>query len=355
VSIVHRYLFRTIVLHTLLVMAVLLALGMFIEIAGQLDDVGTGHYGVLQMMLYVVLRLPGRAFTTLPMAALLGSLLGLGSLAARSELIALQSAGLSTVRLAASVLMTGVVLSIAGGAVGEYVAPPLHSYAAQYRGLQKFGQSGLASGRAVWIRDRNTILNITPLSRDVRFGGVYLFEMGAHGRLLGVAHADSAAVDDSGQWILNNYSETVFGEAGVTARRVRRFSQPTSLSPDLLGMTVVQPAHLGGAALNRYIRYLHSNGLDAHRFEAAFWGRLAAAAAIMPMCILALSLVLGNLRSSGAGTRMVAGIIIGLVYFLFSRSLVNGGAVYGLDTVLAAWLPTSLLTLATLLVLMRVR
>ncbi len=353
--IVRRYLFRTIVLHTALVLAVLLSLGIFIEVAGQLDDVGTGDYGIAQMMLYILLKLPGLAFTMFPMAVLLGSLLGLGSLATHSELIALRSAGVSTLRLAGAVLMTGLVLAVVGGVLGEYVSPPLDNYARQYRALAKHGQSGLASSRAAWIRDKNVILNVNPLNDDFQFGGVYLFKMGEQGKLLGIGHADSASVDENDRWVLNNYSETLFSDTEVTTRQVRQSSQETSLSPDLLGMTVVRPSSLDGISLYRYIRYLNSNGLDAHRFEVAFWGRIASAVAIIPMCVLALPFAFGSLRSSGTGARMMVGVIIGLGYFLFSRSLADGGELYDLDAALVAWMPTILLTLAASLALIRVR
>jgi lipopolysaccharide export LptBFGC system permease protein LptF len=50
---------------------------------------------------------------------------------------------------------------------------------------------------------------------------------------------------------------------------------------------------------------------------------------------------------------MVVGIGIGLTWFLLSRTLVDGGAVWGLNAVLVAWLPTMLLAAATLWMLRR--
>ncbi len=353
--IVRRYLFRTIIVHTALVLSVLLSLGIFIEVAGQLDDVGTGDYGIMQMLVYILLKLPGLAFTMLPMTVLLGSLLGLGSLATHSELIALRSAGVSTMKLAGSVLSTGIVLAIIGGVLGEYVSPPLESYARQYRTLAKHGQSGLASSRTAWIRDQNVILNVNPLNEDFQFGGVYVFKMGEGSELLGIGHADSASVDSEDRWVLNNYSETLFSENGASTRQVRQSSQETNLNPDLLGMTVVRPKNLDGVSLYRYIQYLRSNGLDTHRFEVAFWGRIASAVAIAPMCVLALPFVFGNLRSSGSGARMIVGVIIGLGYFLLSRSLADGGEVYNLNAMLVAWMPTIILTMVASLALMKTR
>jgi lipopolysaccharide export system permease protein len=65
--------------------------------------------------------------------------------------------------------------------------------------------------------------------------------------------------------------------------------------------------------------------------------------------------VLGSLRSAGAGTRMMLGLLIGIGFFLLQRLIESGSVVFNLDPVLLAWLPTALLALVTGMLLMRVR
>ena len=77
--------------------------------------------------------------------------------------------------------------------------------------------------------------------------------------------------------------------------------------------------------------------------------------AVPLMCVLAVPFVLGSLRGTGTGARMVVGIGIGLAWFLLSRTLADGGAVWELNPVLIAWLPTLLLAVATLWMLRRTR
>lgn len=89
-KVVRRYLFRSIIGTILLVLSVLLGLAAFIEFVTQLDDIGTGSYGTMQALIYTLLKLPNLAYQMLPMAVLLGSLLGLGGLANHGELIVLR-------------------------------------------------------------------------------------------------------------------------------------------------------------------------------------------------------------------------------------------------------------------------
>jgi lipopolysaccharide export system permease protein len=342
-SIIRWYLARSMIGTTAVVLAVLLALGGFIEFVGQLDDVGVGEYGILGGLAYALMKLPEMAFTMLPMAALLGGLLGFGSLASGSEMIALRAAGVSPVRLARSVLATGFILALFTVALGLYLAPPLERYSRQYRTFAMHGPSGLASAESAWVRDGNVIMNLSRLGDPSRFGGVYLFRLASGDRLDSIARADSAEIGDGGEWTLNNFGESRFGDDGVTVRSERRFAEVTGLSPELLALSVVRPEALNGVALWRYIGYLKDNALDSRRYEVELWRRIASAAAVAPMCVLALSFAFGQLRRAGTGARMLIGIVIGLAYFLLSRSLADGGEVFDLDPLLVGWLPTLLL------------
>jgi len=353
--VIRRYMFRAILGSTGLVLAVLLGLAVFIEFVTQLDDLGTGDYGIVQAIAYSFLKLPNLAHQMLPMAVLLGSLLGLGGLANHGELVIIRAAGVSMYRLAGAVTMTGVILALVTLVIGEYIGPPLDNYARQFRAEAKHAGQPVTTGKSAWIRDGNTYLNVSRLTDDFRLGGIFLYKISPDGQLEGIGRADSAGVDAANQWVLSNYEESSFTGNGVKTMKARRSTQANNLSPDLVSLTVVRPDGLSGAELWRYVQYLKRNELDAGTYELAFWSRIAAAVAVAPMCVLALPFVFTRMRSSGAGARMVIGLAVGLAYFLVSRGLSDGGQVYDLEPVVMAWLPTGALILATLIALMRTR
>ena len=82
-----RYLYRTVLVYTLLAMAVLLALGALVLFISQQGEIGIGSYTAGDAFLFTLLNLPQQAFELLPIGAMLGALMGLGNLAAGSELI----------------------------------------------------------------------------------------------------------------------------------------------------------------------------------------------------------------------------------------------------------------------------
>ena len=134
-GILGRYVVRTVLGYTALVMIVLLALGALFMFIGQQDDIGVGKYTATQALWFVALNLPSYLFQLPPVAALIGSLLGLGNLARGSELIVMRSSGVTTLRLCVWLGTAGLILASLMFVVGEYVAPPLGSYARQLKSL----------------------------------------------------------------------------------------------------------------------------------------------------------------------------------------------------------------------------
>ena len=353
--ILHGYLLRTILGTTGLVLAVLLSLGAFITFVGQLNDIGIGNYGMLDGVGWALLKMPTLTGQMLPIATLLGALLGLGTLASRSELIVFRAAGVSPRDLAWSVLITGVILALVAAALSLYLAPPLERFARQQRELAKFGQAGISAGESAWIRDRTTILNVVPPSTEHPGGSVYVFRLGSDGMLAAIGRADTVRAEADKRWFLGNYAESRFTPSAVETSVTSQSLGLVGVNPELLGLTVVHDETMGGPALWRYVQYLKHSGLNAHSYEVAFWSRLASAVAVPLMCVLAIPFVLGPLRSSGTGARMLVGLFIGLAWFLVSRTLADGGEVWNINAIAVAWVPTVLLAGATLTVLSRTR
>jgi len=354
--IINFYIFKAIIGSTLLVLGVLLSLGAFIEFISQLDDIGTGAYGFFEALSYTALKLPRFAGGVLPVSVLLGGLLGMGALATHSELIVLRASGVSLARIGEAAFYTGVVLAVIGALLSEFVSPPLDRYARQMKALAKNSEVGIAGGGSAWLRDGNLFFNINRAEDGIGFGGVYVYRINVDGDgLVAIGRSRSADVDVFNNWSFEDYGETNFSPEGITVFDRPNAVEPGKLNPDVLDLTEVRTSSLGAAELWRYIQYLKNNGLDAEEYEIAFWGRIAAIAGIAIMCVLAVPFVMGSLRTSGAGARMLVGVAIGLIYFLMNNTLKDSAEVFNLSPVLMGWAPTILLAVVAGTLISRTR
>jgi lipopolysaccharide export system permease protein len=355
VSVLDRYIVRAILGTVLLVMTVLLLLGALFVFIDQQKDIGVGHYTALGALWYSLLNLPQLAYELLPITALIGSLLGLGTLARGSELTVMRATGMSVARLASIALFAGLVLVLFEVLLGEFIAPRLEATARAQKAFSKLNNVSFGGGGGAWVRDGDLLLNVAGQSSERQFGSMQIFELSPQHRLLAIGHAAHAAAGARGKWLLSDYRESRFEGDDVSARAPGQRLLASNVSAGFLGLAVEDPKQLTGRALWRLIRYFRTNSLDDREYVFAFWSRIARTVGVMFAVLLAIPFVLGSMRSAGAGTRMMLGLLIGIGLFLLQRLIESGTVVFNLNPVLLAWLPTALLTLVTLMLLMRVR
>lgn len=353
-AILSQYMMRTIIASTLLVLIVLLALAGLFEFIGELDDT-RADYQTPQVILFSALRLPNLAFEMMPIAALIGSLLGLGALAGNSEIIVMRSAGLSVNRLGGMVALSGLVMLIATGLIGEFIGPPLDLYAREMRLEARSEKDDARLGNATWVKDGPVYLHLERINSEFEFGSIYLFRFDDGNELASIAKAENSGIDDNDNWVLENLRETKFRNDGVQVVESQRAVESFEVNAELLGSSLAKPLSLSARGLLVYIDYLKRNNLDADQYESEFWYRVSRTSAVLIMPILALSFVFGSLRSGGAGGRLMIGLVVGLAYYLASETLANSGQVFNLNPVLVNWLPTLALCLVTAVAMSRIR
>jgi lipopolysaccharide export system permease protein len=354
-TILDRYLARVVLLHTLMVMAVLLALMTLVTFIGQQDDIGQGSYDVAGAFLVTLLQLPQQTYELLPIGALIGAIIGLGGLARDSELTVVRAAGVSVARIAVSAAFAGVVVAGLLWVIGEYFAAPADQYARQYKIFSRYAQLEFTGSRSAWVRQGPYFINVRRQAAENLYGGVYVYELDPERRLVMVGRAETAAQDSSGRWVLSNYAETRLAEDRVQARVVPRLVTRQEFNADFLGMAVTQPGSMPIADLHAYKEHLKANNLDASAFEIAFWSRISRLVAAVAVCVFAVPFAFGPLRSAGAGARTVLGIMAGVLFVLLTQTLENSGQVYGLNPLLVAWGPTALLTVVAAVAIARTR
>ncbi len=354
-NILDRYIVRSILGFVFLVMGVVLLLGALFVFIDQQDDIGMGHYTALEALWFTLLNLPQQAFELLPITVLIGSLLGLGSLARGSELTVIRSTGVSILRLAGAALIAGLILMGIEVLLGEYLAPPLQVAAREHKAFAKYTNISFGSGSGAWVRDGNLIINVARQSGQRQFGSMQIFELSPDHRLVALGHAVNATAAADKKWLLGDYTESRFSDDSVQAMAPGKRVLQSNVTVGFLGLAAQDPNTLTNRALWQLIQYSRANSLDTSRYVFAFWSRIARTVAIVFAVLLAIPFVLGSLRSSGAGTRTLMGLLLGICFFLAQRLIESGTIVFDLNPLVLAWIPTALLGCVTLALLARAR
>ncbi|MDA3921413.1 MAG: LPS export ABC transporter permease LptG [Salinisphaera sp.] len=351
--IIDRYISRSILAATGVVALVVGALVTLMLFIGELDHMGEGSYGLAKVMLYVALMLPARMYLVLPVVALLGSLLALGALATGSELVVIRSAGVSMRRLAVSVGLAGAVLAAITVLNGEILVPKGVGHADSLREQARNGEVRQTVNDGLWLRQSGYVLRIASTLPGGRIDGLLAYRFDSQGRLRESLKAPSARLIGH-ELVINHPQITYLATDHSRVATPKQLSLDVQIDPQVLALAVVQPDELSSRGLWRYITYLDHNDIDAADYKLALWRNIVTPFTVWVLVIFALPFAFGSLRSAGAGQRLLAGGLSGLLFFLFNEIVASTGPVYGVPPWLAASLPTILLGVGTVYWMRRV-
>ena len=337
--ILDRYLGRIILKYTLLSMITLLGLFTFATFIDQLGDLGKGEYDLYAAIRYVLLVIPRTIYELFPMAALLGTIIGLSMLANDSELIVMRASGISILQITSAALKIGGLFIIASILIGELVSPYTETRAQREKAeaLQKTPQQQIPFG--FWMRDRQAYVNIGEIFPDLTLSKLKRFEFDDSNKLRSLVSANRANFEED-HWATHRVQQTTIEPSGETSA----LSSPTvkwqtPITPQILSVFLIQPDQLSFLQLSRYINHLSHNKQKTAPYELAFWNKIMLPLSTAVMVILAIPFAFANIRSGTLGQSLFFGIMLGIGFYVANKSIGYLVLAYELSPMLGATLP----------------
>lgn len=302
-------------------------------------DTGKGSYGVRQAIGYSLLMAPGSLYILMPIIALLGTLLGIGAMARNSELTAMRASGVSLARIGGATLLAGVLLGSFGFVLGDWLGPAGEHAANDLRN-NALGDDG--GERSLWLRDADNILRIQKLVAEDHARDVTVYRTGPDGRLTQASSVRDARYVD-GHWLLSGVERTEFGADSTRVVRIDEEEISSAITPNVLRLFILETDNLSVRGLSKLVAYLDDNHLDATKYRIWLWRKLVEPVTIMMMMLFAVPFAIGTMRDAGAGQRLLAGVLVGIVFYVLNKVSVSIGDLYQWPAPLAAGLPTAIL------------
>lgn len=341
-GVLDRYIGKTIFNTIMATLFMLVSLSGIIKFVDQLRKTGQGEYTALGAGLYTVLSVPKDIEIFFPMAALLGALLGLGTLAQRSELVVMQASGFTRMQIAASVMKTAIPLVLLTMAIGEFVAPQGEQMARNYRAQQLMGGSLLSTQNGLWAKDGDNFIFIEQIKDNSELSGISIYSFNKERRLETVRYAASAKYNvDKKRWDLAEVDQSNLTDPKqVTGSQTLSGEWKTTLTPDKLGVVALDPDALSISGLYNYVKYLKQSGQVSSRYQLNMWSKIFQPLSVAVMMLMALSFIFGPLRSVSMGMRVVTGISFGFIFYVLDQIFGPLSLVYNIPPIMGALLPS---------------
>lgn len=338
-KILDRYVGTSIFAASMLVMLVFLGMYVLFGVVGEMERL-ENNYQVPQALTYIALTIPQIAYILIPFAAMVGCLIGLGSLATNSELVVMRAAGVSINRIIFSAFQPVIILLVISLILGEWVAPYTDQLAKSGKAIAQ-GNADITKGDdglGYWHKEGNEVIHFRIIEPDGNLYGItrYVFDEGQE--LQSTQFVEKASLVD-GKWRLYNVGVTEF----LGKRTVKHFHDELDwdiqLDQTLLATIVLKPDQLSISGLYNFIDYLDNEGLSSSKYKIAFWKKVTQPVSTLILVFVGISFIFGPLRTVPVGTRVFSGIVMGFSFKLVQDLLGPSSLVFGFPPVMSVVIP----------------
>lgn len=324
--IVAKHVTQTTALAMLGATAVLAGLQVLFTYLGELGSLKDG-YGAWDALKYVLWGAPNYLYEILPISALIGAVLGLGTLASNSELIVMRSVGVSLWRIVGWVIRSALLLVILSFALSEWVIPYTNEQAKSVKSASKAAQLGEVRG--YWTREGQRFIYIDYANSQGQLKNVQMLDFDQNYRLRGTLQADQGQFVKDGSWTLDNTEQFDILQNG-NATLVKQQQQPLALAlqPKYVHMVTIDPEDLSPSQLVSFMSYMHEYSQVPKTYQLAFWQKLGSPFALIALVVIACSFIFGPLRQQSMGFRLVIALFAGLGFFYLQDFLGYASLIY---------------------------
>ncbi len=282
---------------------------------------------------FQLFKAPTAVFHVTPICVLMSALLVIVSMSRYSEIVVIQSSGISLLRIAAPLLVAGAAISFISFLNSDYLVYIAESEAKRvyYDEIKEQPRKSLFSTDRFWYKgDDGSIWNIGHIdikNEKLRDLSIFYFDKD-RARITKRVSADSGALVN-GKWVLTNYVERVFDENGnFEESRLKTRSFPEDIIPsEDLQKVKLHPEEMNLVQMRGYIKNLRAKGYDATRYTVDMYAKVGFPLISFVMPLIAIPM---GLRSSRAGGAMigvgVAIVIASLFWFMQSMGVALGHA-----------------------------
>ena len=351
-----RYITKTLLTYTLVVLLVWLGIYSFFNLLTELNSVGIEGYSIIDAFKYIALQIPEVTYKQASPVILLGCVLGMGHLATTEQLLIFRVAGSSILTITWLAVKNALVFIIIIIAIGEIIAPFLSNYAEEQRS-NALGQNKISNNQeGFWIRDGDNFINARNNIDGKMFSGITVIEVNSLNKIERVIRSNSATFDGKSLDMIDGEIISInekndFEDISLKERNL--YKKFVSFDQDLIDSLEKEPENLTTWTIINQIQYLSDNNLRSGVFEVELYKRLFKPLTLLAMILLAMLFIFGSTRDATLGRKIFFGVALGLSFEMLSR--IGGAIALSLDfsPFLSFVLPASIIMIVSMFLLAR--
>jgi lipopolysaccharide export system permease protein len=351
-----RYIAKTLLSYTLVVLIVWLIIYSFFNFLIEINVVGQESYTILSAIKYIILKMPEVTYTQASPLILLGCILGMGHLATTNQLLIFRISGASILKITGITLKNALIFVIVIIAIGEAIAPMSSNFAELGRS-NALGNSAVSiSQKGFWIRDGENFINVKNNIDGKLFNEITVIEVNSSNKIERVIKSKNAvfngnSLDMSRTEIFSISDEGFFDN--ISLKESNSYNKKVSFDQDLIDSLERKPKDLTTWTIIKQIQFLSDNKLMSGVFEVELYKRLIKPVTLVAMILLAMLFIFGSTRDVTLGRKIFFGVALGLSFEMLSRITSAMSLSFDFNPLMSAILPSTLVMVIAIILLIQ--
>ena len=351
-----RYITKTLLTYTMIVLVVWISIYSFFNFLAELNSVGESEYTILSAFTYIILKLPEVAYRQASPIILLGCILGMGHLATTGQLLIFRVSGDSILKITLMIIKNSLIFVFFFITIGEFLAPTLSNFAESTRSNDLGGSNQSINQEGFWIRDGDNFINVKKNIDGTLFSGITVIEVNSSNKIERVIKSENAlfdgnSLDMSGSEIYSIDGSSFFD--GISLKERNSYNKTVSFDQGLIESLEKEPKDLSTWTLIKQIRFLSDNKLRSGIFEVELYKRLIQPVTLIAMILISMLFIFGSSRDVTLGRKIFFGIALGLSFEMLARVASALALSFDFSPLLSSILPSIVVLLVAIILLLQ--
>ncbi|RKZ34459.1 hypothetical protein DRQ33_02080, partial [bacterium] len=307
-----------------------------VDLVENIDNYIDKNAHPIDVVKYYLFFLPYIIALVTPIGTLLATAFLGGYMVKRRELVALRSAGISTLRSTFSLLIWGLVITVAIFIMGEFVLPTTNSLRESIKD-EKIYKTSSHSGRLLkdlfYITEDGAIFYFRIFDIKSKLGrDVIILKKGKDGDIS--ERIDAKRMKWNGtRWVLTDVIERKFTADGEKTWQIAQMEMDISESPEDFARKMPKPDEMGFIELSKFIDKIERSGIEPIREKTDLWMKFSYPLVNLIVIMLGVPIAFRQRKGSyiyGFGQSF-------FIAFLYLAAL-RAGQAFGYNGTLPPWL-----------------
>ena len=315
------------------------------------NNFGESGVPTATMISFFILQIPEITSLMVPVGVLMSTVITLGLMGKRNEIVAVKSSGVSMLRFTMPLLLIGLALTVMVALLNETVVPKTKAKTNYIWNVLVENQPGqLLHKEKFWFKGQNSIYRVGFYDQESQSLSDVVYYRFDRDFNLSLRVDARRARFLAGRWVFFSglYQERI----GAGAYTAMPFEERVVDLPERPGdfSRLSKPSEeMSFGELVRYVQKIEAEGYDTRRYRVDLQGKISFPFVTLIMALVGVPLALFKERGGSLAIGVVSGLACALLYwisFSYVRSLFGYSGV--LPPFLSAWLPNVLFFLGGL-------